>query len=74
MADGGKLVEAALGVVEGLCGLLEPALLEQRPPEHELCVSDLVDHVDAIAEQLQGLARLLLGRLDLAGAQMNLRE
>src|SRR5215210_1609516 len=74
VADGGKLVEALLGGVEGLFGLFEPPLLEERAPEHELRVADLVNHVDAIAEELQGLTRLLFGALDLARAQMNLRE
>ena len=41
-----------LGGVEGLFGLVEPALLEQRAAEHELRVADLVEEVDAIAEQL----------------------
>src|SRR5688572_6302944 len=43
MTEGGKLVEAAFGGVEGLIGLLETALLEERAAEHELCVADLVD-------------------------------
>src|SRR5215210_6587416 len=74
VADGGKLVEAPLGGVEGLFGLFEPILLEKRATEHELGIADLVDHVDAIAEELQGLARLLFGALDLARPQVNLRE
>ena len=57
-----------------IVGLVEPALLEQRAAEHELRVADLVDHVLAVGEQLERLARLLLGELRLAGAQVHLRE
>ena len=60
MAAGGELVERALAGLERLLGLVEPVLLEQRAAEHELGVADLVDLVDAVAEQLQRVARLLL--------------
>src|SRR5207248_1255254 len=55
-------------------GLVEPVLLEQRPAEDDLRVSDLVDEVHASVEQLQRMARLLLRELVLLRTEMNLGE
>jgi hypothetical protein len=72
MAAGPELTEARLGAGEGCLRLVEPILLEQGAPEHELGAPDLVDVVDPTVEKLERLARLLLGQLDAAGAQVNL--
>src|SRR5579884_1321986 len=74
VAPRAELAEARLCGGEGRLRLVEPALLEQGVPEHELGAADLVDVVDATVEQLECLARLLLGQLDVARAQMDLRE
>ena len=74
VAPGRELVVGALAGLEGLFGLVEPILLEQRPAQHELGVADLADLVDTVAEQLERIPRLLLGPLDLAGAQVNLGD
>ena len=62
-----KLFEACLGPVEHLRGLVEPILLEERASEDELGVTDLVDELDPAAEQLERMARLLLGEHGLIG-------
>jgi len=54
--------------------LVEASLLEERAAEHDARVPDLVEHVVALADDLQGVQRLLLGALDVAGAQVDLRE
>ena len=74
MAGRAELVEVRLGGAERGLRLVEPALLEQRAPEHELGVARLVEIVLAAVEQPQRVARLLLGLLDVAGAQMDLGE
>ena len=45
-----EFAEARLGRDEGLVGLVEPVLLEQRPPEHDLCAAHLVHVVHAALE------------------------
>src|SRR5439155_25421457 len=72
MTSGRKLVVGTLARPERLIGLVEPVLLEQRPAQHQLGVADLGDLVDTVAEQLERVARLLLGPLDVAGTQMDL--
>src|SRR3954462_12625591 len=67
-----KLVEARLGGRELRLRLLEPVLLEQRAPEHELRVADLVEQVDAGVEQLERVPRLLLREHGVAGAEVHL--
>src|SRR5579884_1281975 len=74
MTSRSQLAEARFGVGEGRLGIFEPTLLEQRTPEHELGAADLVDVVDATVEQLEGTPGLFLGQLDVARAQMDLRE
>jgi hypothetical protein len=63
MAGRGKLLEVGLGLGEPLLGLVDPAALEERAAEDELDVADLVDEVLAVAEELERLARLLVGQL-----------
>src|ERR671935_195180 len=67
-------VVRALTRVEGLLGLVQPVLLEERPTEHQLRIPDLVDLVHAIAEQLQRVPRLLLRALHVPGAEVNLGD
>jgi hypothetical protein len=74
MRGGGELGKRLLGVVERSLGLVEPLLFEQRAPEHQLGVADLVEHVLASTDQLQCVLRLLLGPLRIACAQVDLRE
>ena len=74
MADGGKLVEAVFGSVEGIGSFVESTLLEKGSPEHKLRISDLGDHVDPVAQEVERLAGLLLCRLDLSRAQVDLRQ
>ena len=74
MAGRGELLEARLGPVEHLCGLLEPILLEERAAEDELRVPDLVDELDAVSEELERVTRLLFGEDGLIGAKVNLGE
>src|SRR3954454_18630049 len=73
MAGGAELFEARLGRGERRLRLVEAILLEQRAPEHELRVADLVDVVLEALEEEQRMPRLLLGLLDVAGAQVDLR-
>src|SRR4029078_6735592 len=56
-----------------LC-FVEPALFEQGPTEHEPGIADLVEHVLALADDLERVARLLLRALHVTGAQVNLCE
>ena len=70
----GQLRKALLRGPELLLGLLQPALLQERAAENELCVPDLVDEVDPVSEKVQGVPSLLLGKLQLARAQMNLGQ
>src|SRR3954447_2144836 len=74
MARGAELIEARLGGDKCRFGLVELALLEERTPEHELCVSDLVEVILVTLEQLERVLRLLGRLLDVAGAQVDLRE
>src|SRR5438094_666990 len=69
-----ELAEARLGVGERRFRLVEPSLLEQGAPEHELCIAGLVGVVDATVEQIERLASLFLCLLEIACAQMDLRE
>jgi len=74
MASGSQIAEGRLGVGEGNLGVVEPTLLEQGTPEDQLGAADLVDVVHAVVEKLERLAGLILGQLDVAGSQMDLRE
>ena len=76
MAGRAELVEAGLGSVERFLGLVGLVLLEQRATEHELRASDLVDVVLVAGrlEEAERVTRLLLGLVDVARAQVNLRE
>ena len=69
-----NLANASSACGEGDLGLVEAALLEQRAAEDEPGVADLVEHVVALADDLERVARLLLGLLDVAGAEVHLRE
>src|SRR5260370_38955667 len=74
MAGGRQLLEARLGGLEGFAGLVQVALVEQRPAESELGVANLVEVVSAAVEELERVTRLRLGLLELAGAEMHLCE
>src|SRR5215468_9060772 len=74
MAGGSEVAEAGLGGGKSRLRVVEAALLEQRPAEHELCVAGLVDVVDPSVEQLERVPSLLLRLLDVARPQMDLRE
>src|SRR5436305_3272087 len=58
-----QLGEGVFRLDEGGVRLVEPALLEQRAAEDEPGVADFVDHVLAVADQLERVERLLLGAL-----------
>src|SRR5439155_12132950 len=66
--------EARVGGGERVRGFLEPTLPEERAPEDELRVADLVEEVDPAVEQLERVPRLLLGEVDLVRAEVHLRE
>src|SRR3954454_9946458 len=74
MAAGGHLVISVFAGFERNLGLVEPVLPEERTAEDELRVADLVHLVNAIAEQLQRVARLLLGAHEVTGAEVNLGD
>src|SRR4029077_19869631 len=74
MAARPQLAKARLGREEGRIGLVEPVLLEQRAPEHELRAAHLVDIVDSAFEQLERMTRLSLRVRERAGPQMDLSE
>src|SRR4051812_32081456 len=76
MPGGAELAEAGLGGVECGLRLVEAVLLEQRAPEDELHVADLVEVVLVAGrlEELKRVTRLLLRLLDVAGAEMDLGE
>ena len=63
MADGGKLLEARVGGAEPLLGLVQPAALQHRATENELCRADLVQIVLATLEQTEGVTGMSLGSL-----------
>src|SRR5207302_5905506 len=54
----GELQEALLRFCEGLLGLVEPALLEQRTAEDESCTSDLVQEIDPAVQELERMSGL----------------
>src|SRR6266511_5404648 len=70
----GHLVVGALSCAERLFGFVEPILLQQRAPENELRIADLVQFVDSIAEQLQRVASLLLRPRDVPAAEVHLGD
>src|SRR5439155_8320745 len=74
MTSGRELVVCKLAGAERRIGLVETILLEQRPAQDEIGVADLGDLVDTVAEQLERVPRLLLGPLDVAGAQMDMGD
>ena len=69
-----EALERLLGGFQPLGGLVEAVLLEQRAPEYELDVADLVECVFAAAEEVERVARLRLCELRVARAEMNLGE
>ena len=74
MATRGELVVGLLAGAERLLRLVEAVLFEQRAAEDELGVADLVDVVDAVTEQLERVAGLLLCTGDVAGAEVDLGD
>src|SRR5207247_10161494 len=74
MASGRKLVVRTLAGLERVLGLVEAVLLEQRPAQDELGIADLSGLVDTVTEQLERVARRLLGPCDVAGAQVDLGD
>src|SRR4051812_49068204 len=69
-----KTFERDLGKRELGISLVEPPLLEQRAPQHELRVTDLVQAVLAATQQRQRVTRLLLGGRELPPAELDLCE
>src|SRR3954464_4645662 len=65
----GQLRERVLGIGERRLGLVEPALFEQGATEHEPGIADLVEHVLALADDLERMACLLLRTLHVTGTQ-----
>src|SRR5829696_1574903 len=74
MRCGRELVERVLGLREQGTGVVVLLLLEQRAPEHEARVADLVEAVLAVAEELERVARLARRRCVVARAQVDLRQ
>ena len=68
MTRRGELQEILLRFCEGLLGLVEPTLLEQRAAEDESCASDLVQEVDPAVQELDRVPGLPLGELRLAAS------
>src|ERR1051326_6308003 len=69
-----ELCEARLGRGKLLLRLVEEVLLEQRAAEDEVCVSDLVEVILLALEELQRVPRLTRCLLDVAGAEVDLRQ
>src|SRR5579862_1157897 len=69
-----ELRQRDLRLAERALGIVEPILFEQRAPEHQSRIADLVEHVLALAHDLERVERLLLRLLRIAGAEMHLRE
>src|SRR2546423_7701421 len=69
-----KLVVRTLTCAEGLLRFVETVLLEQSTSEHELRIADLADLVDAVAQQLERVAGLLLRTGDVTRAEVNLGD
>src|SRR5581483_832409 len=69
-----ELGEGVLRLRQHRLRLLETSLLEQRAPEHEPRVADLVEPVLALAEQRERVSRVALGGDRVARPQVRLRE
>jgi hypothetical protein len=74
VAPGRELVVRALAGLERQIGLVEPILFEQGTAQHELGVADFTNLVNAVPEQLERVARLLLCPRDVAGTEVNLGD
>src|SRR5688572_28262148 len=74
VAGRAQLLEAAIGGLEPLVGLVEPVLLEKRATEDELRVSELVQVIVPFVQKPQGVPRLLLGQSGIPRAKVHLRE
>ena len=57
-----ELGERVFRLCQHLLGFVEPLLVEQRTPEYEPCVADLVEAILPAVEPPQRVARVLLGR------------
>src|SRR3954452_22928874 len=74
MAGGAELPESRLCGMERRLGLVELVLLEQRPSDDELGVADLVEVGPVALQKLKRMLGLLGRLLDVAGAQVDLRD
>jgi hypothetical protein len=69
-----RLRERVFRLAEGTLSLVEPILFEQRAPEHQSRIADLLDQVFAPVEDPQRVPGLLLRLQRVAGAQVHLRH
>src|SRR5262249_41149569 len=69
-----KLLEARIGSEQHFSALVRVILLEQGSAERELRSADLLEVVDSVVEQLQGVPGVLLGLLVIARREVHLGE
>ena len=80
MRTGRELRECVFRQGENLFGLVQPVLFQQRAPQHEAGVADLVQPVGArdrrlaVSEPLERMARVLFGLDRFASLQVHLGE
>ena len=74
MTDRRASLEIGLGRGDELSALAQPVLLEQRASEHQLRGADLGDVIFAIGEEIERLACLCFGTLELADVEVDLGE
>ena len=68
------MLETGICGLEGLLGLVEPALLHQSAAEHELGGADLMQEVDTSLEETERLAREALGLFKVVQLEMDCSE
>ena len=69
-----QLVEAGFSGYEHVACFIQAPLLHQSPAKHQLCVSDLAEHVNAISEKFQGLTCLIFRERKLTRSKVHLSE
>ena len=74
MANGLELLGARIGRAEKFLRLVQAPLFHQRPTQHELRRSDVVEEVVAVLHQRERVTCLLLGRCRLARHQVHMGE
>ena len=74
MADGLEFLGTCIGRAEELLRLVQAPLFQQRPTQHELGRSHVIEEVVAVLHQGERVTGLLLRRRGLARHQMHVGE